>query len=392
MVLFRDMASQQKGAKGKQNGVAEKEPAQHGKHVHGAGDECDSDHDEDVIMPLNIIKRINALKHIHMDVQKVEVEMHGKLFALEAEHHKKMAPLLKKRADIISGLVDPSDTDSKFVLREGEPEPKTGEASDEKGIPKFWKAVLCSSNHTAPFISDEDSEVIDYITDIRTTYSEQPLGFALEFEFAENPFFSNNVLTRTYEFGTNIGREEMYITSGLSPKFTKGTEIKWKEGKNTTKKVEITFQRNKKTGERRQIKDEKDCESFFKFFMPEVEDLSTFNKSVGEGDEAEDDDVMAQKGEQAEMDFEMASSIRTRIIPRALLIFTGQEDDDDEDYDDEEDFDEDDGNDNDDDGDEESDESEDAGPGPFKKPNAPGQGKQGAGQQNNKQQKGPRKS
>ena len=126
--------------------------------------------------------------------------------------------------------------------------------------------------------------------------------------------------------------------------------------------------------------------------MPEVEDLSTFNKSVGEGDEAEDDDVMAQKGEQAEMDFEMASSIRTRIIPRALLIFTGQEDDDDEDYDDEEDFDEDDGNDNDDDGDEESDESEDAGPGPFKKPNAPGQGKQGAGQQNNKQQKGPRKS
>lgn len=153
------------------------------------------------------------------------------------------------------------------------------------------------------------------------------------------------------------------------------------------------LQRNKKTGERRQIKTEKDCESFFKFFMPAVEDLSTLNKiGEGEGDEAADDDL-AEKGEQAEIDFEMASAIRTRIIPRALLIFTGQDDDEDDEYDDEEDFDDEEEDDDDDEDDDESDESDDAGP--FKKPNAPGQqGKQGGqgAMGNNKQQKGPRKS
>ena len=54
-------------------------------------------------MPENIFKRVNALKNIHMDVQKLEHEMYIKLFLIEAEQHKKMADLLKKRADIING-------------------------------------------------------------------------------------------------------------------------------------------------------------------------------------------------------------------------------------------------------------------------------------------------
>ena len=45
-----------------------------------------------------------------------------------------------------------------------------------------------------------------------------------------------------------------------------GTEIKWKEGKNLTKKSVTKKQKNKKTGKSRTVTKEVDCESFFSFF------------------------------------------------------------------------------------------------------------------------------
>ncbi|GAU98868.1 hypothetical protein RvY_09952 [Ramazzottius varieornatus] len=375
-------------AKGKQEAKGQLAPV-HPPHL-GAGDNHDDDEEEEeeVTLPRNIVERINALKHIHMDIQKVKMDMHTKLFTLEAEYHKKMIPLLKKRADIINGVITPTEQETKFLLKDGETEQTMGEANEEKGIPEFWKAVLMASVHTEHLISEKDSEVLTHLTDIRVVYSEKPLGFSLEFEFAENPFFHNNVLTRSYEFKTDIDREELYHASGLSPSTTNGTVINWKEGKNTTRTTEVTFQRNKKTGQRRQVTNEIETESFFTFFSPKVEDLSSLSKSAnaGAGDAAEDD-KLDEQAEQAELDFEMASYIRTRVVPRALLIFTGQDGEDD-DFDDEDDFDE-----EDEDGDEddsgESDESDDAPP--AKKPDTAGQGSKQAGS-GGKQQKGPRKS
>jgi Nucleosome assembly protein (NAP) len=240
------------------NGVkSEKSPSKHvcppGPHQHPhpakpeAGDDSASEASHVDPLPENIHKRINALKNIHLDVQRIEQDMYGKLFLIEAEHHKKMATLLRKRAQIIAGTYEPTVQESEFSLKEGGDEkPETGPANDQKGVPDFWLDIFLHSAHTAQMLNEEDVEAIKFLVDVRCVYSEQPLGFTLEFEFKENPFFTNTVLTRSYVFGTEVSREEMYVSSGLAPKTTEGCQINWKEGKDTTKKEHITYQVRKK--------------------------------------------------------------------------------------------------------------------------------------------------
>ncbi|XP_055339058.1 uncharacterized protein LOC129588726 [Paramacrobiotus metropolitanus] len=320
--------------------------------AHSEGSHCESDI-QPIVYPENIQRRLNALKHIHMDIQKHEHHMHVQIFQQEADTYKKMLPLLKKRAEIISGVHEPTAEEGQFKLKDDAPAPETTPADGQKGIANFWQTVLMNSGHTVDLVEQHDHEVLEYLVDVRTVYTEKPLGFKLEFEFRENPWFSNKVLTRGYEFEDEISREDLYLITGLQPKTTQGTVIEWKDGKNLTKKEKITYQRNKKTGERRQMKTEEEQDTFFSFFTPAVTDLRALMKSLSAADDSVDTEVRmatAQKIQDAEMEYELASVLRTRVIPRALLIFTeeddedvysddefGNEDDEDEDEDDDED-------------------------------------------------------
>lgn len=195
-----------------------------------------------VVYPENIQKRLNALKNTHMEVQKLEQEMHVKLFLLEAQYHQQMTPLLKKRAEIISGTYEPTANEIKFELPEGSPIVETTPADGSIGIPKFWFTVLSNCMLTNEWIEEHDEEVLGYLQDIRVVYEEKPLGFKLEFEFAENLYFTNKVLARSYVFDEALNKEELYVNNGLTPKSTSGTVIDWKEGKNLTKKVTVAQQ------------------------------------------------------------------------------------------------------------------------------------------------------
>lgn len=118
-----------------------------------------------------------------------------------------------------------------------------------------------------------------------------------------------------------------------------GHDIKWKEEKDLTKKIEIKKQRNKTTGRTRVIKKNVPTESFFNFFYPpqppteealENEDL--------------DEDEMDELNTKLEMDYQFGEDFKEKIIPRAVDYFTGKalryEDDFDEEL--EEDFEDDD--------------------------------------------------
>lgn len=336
----------------KSNGAV-KEAHVHGggkKHVHGgAGDDDENGSDvgsevPDRVFPENISKRVQALKNLHVDVQSIKKEFDTKVFQLEAEFHKKLAPILKKRADIVGGEYEPNEAESQFSLKEGAPQPDTLPSDGKSGIPKFWLEVLSTNSVTQDLINEDvDTQVLEHLTDVRLVYTDKPLGFKLEFEFAENPFFTNKILTRSYEFADDIPKEELYVNSSLSPKNTAGTEIQWKDGKNITKKVTTTTQRNKKTGERRQVQKEEDVDSFFKFFGPAVTDLAALTKQANDAENEmsdEESDAFQEKLHTAEYEFEVATALRSRIIPRAVLIYTGEDDDDmdfsEDDYDDEE--------------------------------------------------------
>lgn len=47
--------------------------------------------------------------------------------------------------------------------------------------------------------SEGDLEALYYLSDVRCLDKENLLGFTLEFHFDENPFFSNQILTKRYD-------------------------------------------------------------------------------------------------------------------------------------------------------------------------------------------------
>merc|ERR1712226_484263 len=134
-------------------------------------------------------------------------------------------------------------------------------------------------------------------------------GFTLNFAFKENPFFTNQVLTKTYTVMNDIDLESPLTYDGPEVTQVTGCTIEWKEG------MDVTI-----TGDFK-------VDSFFDFFNPPAGDLT----KTGD-EEMEDNDRTI-----LEVDIKVGFALKDRIIPRAVVYFTGEiydddfEDDEDED-------------------------------------------------------------
>ena len=113
-------------------------------------------------------------------------------------------------------------------------------AADAKGIPEFWLSAMKNSS-LAETITDRDEEALKNLTDIRMEYLDRP-GFRLLFVFADNEFFSNKMLSKTYYYQEENGYGGDFIYD-----HAEGDKIDWKSGKDLTTKVESKKQRNKST-------------------------------------------------------------------------------------------------------------------------------------------------
>lgn len=211
-----------------------------------------------------------------------------------------------------------------------------------KGIDSFWLTALSNLKSCSSIISDRDSEVLQYLKDIRCEYiplskdedDENVFGYSLIFEFGENPFLENKTITKSYYYANEVDYE-----GGLVYKFTEVEEpLAWKsDALNPTVEVHVKKQKSKKTGKVRSLKELVEVESFFKFFSPP--DLSVL-------DEIEDDDEAAEVQDELEeqmgLDYSIAEELKTNLIPKAIDWFTGDalnyvdndEEDEDEDYED----------------------------------------------------------
>jgi len=157
---------------------------------------------------------------------------------------------------------------------------------------------------------------------------EAPKGFALEFHFEQpNPFFTNATLTKVYHM---VDDEDPIL------EFSEGTDIDWLPGKNLCVKVMRRKASAKKGGKKSNKPDTKTerTDSFFNFFSPPV---------IPDEDAQLEDEELEQLQDAMEMDYEIGSVIKDKIIPDAVSWFTGSanEDSDDEDYDEDEDEDDD---------------------------------------------------
>merc|ERR1711948_139740 len=176
-------------------------------------------------------------------------------------------------------------------------------------------------------VQEADEPVLSKLTDITVTFSETPTGFTLHFSFAPNDYFSNTVLTKEYEMKCEPSEDDPFGFEGPEIFKCKGCTINWKEpGKNLTVKTVKKKQKHKSKGNVRTITKQVKNDSFFNFFdPPAVPDMTN-----------EDDDIDPETQDLLTSDFEIGHYIRERIIPRAVLFFTGEaleEEDEDEDAD-----------------------------------------------------------
>uniref|UniRef100_M8CW38 Nucleosome assembly protein 1-like protein 1 n=1 Tax=Aegilops tauschii TaxID=37682 RepID=M8CW38_AEGTA len=254
--------------------------------------------------------------------------------ALEAKYQKMYEPLYSKRHDVVNGVVE-----AEGVTKDsGEAAP---DEKEEKGVPDFWLNAMKNHEILAEEIQERDEEALKYLKDIKWYRITEPKGFKLEFHFNTNPFFKNEVLSKTYHM---IDEDEPILEKAI------GTEIEWYPGKSLTQKV---LKKKPKKGSKntKPITKIENCESFFNFFSP---------PQVPDDDEEIDEDTAEQLQNQMEQDYDIGSTIRDKIIPHAVSWFTGEaaqdedfdgimdddeddEEDEDEDEDDEEDEDDDDG-------------------------------------------------
>merc|ERR1711977_477637 len=262
-------------------------------------------------LPAPVRRRVAGLKGVQKEHSKLEAEFQEEVLELEKKYFAKFTPLYQKRATIINGTAEPTEAEIKAGEEDeevdDEPVEKSEEASDVKGIPEFWLSAMKNQVSLAEMITDRDEAALKDLTDVRMEYLDKP-GFRLIFEFAENEFFTNKIVTKTYFYQTESGYGGDFIYD-----HAEGDKIDWKTGKDLTVRIESKKQRNKNTKQTRVVKKTVPTESFFNFFSPPLAPT-----------EEDDDDAASDIEERLELDYQLGEDIKEKLIPRAIDWFTGE--------------------------------------------------------------------
>lgn len=300
---------------------------------------------------LELIKRrLDSLKVLQLKTAINEANFYEELYLLECKYNKMNKPLKDLRRKIIVGEHEPTDDECKlFPLGSSgdklvsEELQKEREVSKEllaisisshagkkgdfvKGIPEFWLTVFKRVGLISQLIEVYDEPVLKYLYDVDVElYDKKPYNFSLKFYFWPNEFFSDLVLTKTYEFKIELDSSEPYIFEAPETECSKGCKINWKKGKNVTRKVGFL-----NGNDHDDLRDRQP--SFFNFF--DTTDIGNKHQNLTCDEEAD-----------LAIDYEIGYTFKEKVIPRAILYYMGEinEDNDQSDLDEyEEDIDEDD--------------------------------------------------
>jgi len=304
-------------------------------------------------LPAVVRRRIKALKKLQMESTNIEAKFYEEIHTLECKYHELYTPLYAKRTLIASGEYEPTEEECEWPsededeeeLAEGVKEKaKVEEVKDKdekkeegdevtKGVPGFWLTIFKNVEMLAEMVQDNDEPLLELLQDIKITFGEkEPMGFTLNFHFAKNDFFTNSVLTKQYDMKCLPDPEDPFSFEGPEIFKCVGCPIDWLPGKNLTVKQVKKKQKHKSKGSVRTVTKQVKADSFFNFFEP---------PTIPDDPKAEvDEDTQ----ELLTADFEIGHYIRERIVPRAVLFFTGEaldeEESEDEDSDEDEDDDE----------------------------------------------------
>nr|CAD7202987.1 unnamed protein product [Timema douglasi] len=299
-------------------------------------------------LPPSVKRRMKALKKIQLQATHIEARFYEEVHRLECKYHKEYSPLYQKRSQIISGLYEPTEEEADWdsdqekdeeqlsselktkvkiedvAKKDENAEINKNQGDNAKGIPDFWLIIFKNVQMLAEMVQEHDEPILKHLIDIQVLFLESnPMGFVLEFHFSPNEYFSNSVLTKEYEMKCTPDDNDPFSFEGPEIYKCKGCMIDWKKGKNVTVKTIKKKQKHKSRGSVRTVTKTVQNDSFFNFFSPPA-----MRTRITAGSVVVPEDPEAEMDEDTQnlltTDFEIGHYIRERIVPRAILYFTGE--------------------------------------------------------------------
>uniref|UniRef100_A0A287CSB6 Protein SET n=1 Tax=Ictidomys tridecemlineatus TaxID=43179 RepID=A0A287CSB6_ICTTR len=167
-------------------------------------------------------KEQEAIEHINEvqnEIDRLNEQASEEILKVEQKYNKLRQPFFQKRSELISK------------------------------IPNLGVTTFVNHPQVSTLLGEKDEEVLHYLTRVEVTEFENiKSGYRIDFYFDENPYFENKVLSK-----------EFHLNESGAPS-SKSTEIKWKSGKDLTKR---SSQRQNKASRKRQ---HEEPESFFTWF------------------------------------------------------------------------------------------------------------------------------
>ncbi|TRY77605.1 hypothetical protein DNTS_024424, partial [Danionella cerebrum] len=289
------------------------------------------------LLPKPVKRRVYALKRLQLQSANIEAKFYEEVHELERKYAGLYQPVYDKRREIVSGAVEPTDEECEWhsdqeeddlaenLQKKAALEEKPADSADsvdQKGVPDFWLTVFKHVDLLGEMLQEHDEPILKHLQNVTVKFSEpgKPMTFTLEFHFESNSYFSNTLLTKVYHMKSEPDNNDPLSFEGPEIVDCEGCKIDWHKGKDVTVKVVKKKQKHKGRGTIRTVTKEVPQESFFNFFNPV--------KASPEGMDEELDFTIAT-------DFEIGHFFRERVIPRAVLYFTGEALEDDESFEEE---------------------------------------------------------
>jgi len=167
-------------------------------------------------------KAIEAIFDVQSEIDKLNEQASEEILKVEQKYNKQRQPFFQKRADLIAKL------------------------------PSFWVLTFVNHPQVCCLINDQDEEALNFLTKVEVQeFDDIKSGYSISFHFRENPFFKNQVLTKTFHLGAE------------GTPVCKPTKIDWFPGKDLTAK-------NKKpvpAGDKKRGHEAAEPQSFFSWFL-----------------------------------------------------------------------------------------------------------------------------
>jgi hypothetical protein len=240
----------------------------------------------------NIQRRINALLNYQAEYFRLRVEFHRQLHDLQYAYNPQFEQIFEQRRKII-------------------------DESNTSRLDHFWLTVLKNLDSYDYPIQPRDEICLKYLVDIRCILNPpnaDSTSFTLEFHFSPlNPFFTETILTKNYSIRFEIDESNPYRSyDGPEIDQCHGCSITWKPEHNLTIRKRNKRIRNKITGQIEFVQIEKSVKSFFNFFSPPLIPTDGIYQMT-------DDDQI-----HLEADIEFGLLLKQRVLPRAILYYTGE--------------------------------------------------------------------